>query len=73
VVSTRGGSLTRNLLRSVVWSSLAVVAAFAAGAGAARTASPLPLREVALLELPGPANRFDYQSLDPSLLIMKPA
>jgi DNA-binding beta-propeller fold protein YncE len=27
---------------------------------------PLPLKEVALLPLPGPANRFDYQSLDPS-------
>jgi DNA-binding beta-propeller fold protein YncE len=39
----------------------ALSAATAAGAG-----SPLPLREVALLSLPGPANRFDYQSYDPT-------
>jgi DNA-binding beta-propeller fold protein YncE len=34
-------------------------------AGAAGGGSSLPLRAVALLELPGPASRFDYQSIDP--------
>jgi DNA-binding beta-propeller fold protein YncE len=40
---------------------VAALAPAAAGAG-----SPLPLREVALVPLPGPANRFDYQSFDPT-------
>jgi DNA-binding beta-propeller fold protein YncE len=37
-----------------------------AGAASASTTSGLPLREVARIPLPGPANRFDYTSLDPT-------
>ena len=28
--------------------------------------SPLPLRQVARVTLPGPGNRFDYTSIDPT-------
>jgi YVTN family beta-propeller protein len=35
-----------------------------AGAGAAVSPGPFPLRHVADVELPGAANRFDYQDLD---------
>ena len=44
---------------------VALVAA-ASATGSAHAGSGLPLEEVALVTLPGPANRFDYQSLDPS-------
>jgi DNA-binding beta-propeller fold protein YncE len=36
------------------------------GGPASGAGSPVPLREVALLPLPGPTNRFDYQSYDPT-------
>jgi DNA-binding beta-propeller fold protein YncE len=42
------------------------IAILSLGHRASGAGSPLPLREVALLPLPGPANRFDYQSYDPS-------
>src|SRR5262249_38062901 len=50
------------LLRSFV----AAVVIVAPGVPAYGAGSPLPLREVALLPLPGPPIRFDYQSFDPT-------
>jgi DNA-binding beta-propeller fold protein YncE len=47
-------------------SSLCAVGLALALAGGATAAGRLPLREVARLALPGPANRFDYQSVDPA-------
>jgi YVTN family beta-propeller protein len=53
-----------NLVPAAVATSLLFVAAYAlAGAQAAKTAAP-PLRRVADIPMPGPAVRFDYQSLD---------
>jgi DNA-binding beta-propeller fold protein YncE len=46
-------------------SSLCALALALAAAPAAAGAGGLPLREVARVALPGPANRFDYQSVDP--------
>jgi DNA-binding beta-propeller fold protein YncE len=48
--------------------ALAALAAVAAVLAATRGSSggTLPLRRVADVDLPGPANRFDYQSLDPT-------
>jgi DNA-binding beta-propeller fold protein YncE len=46
--------------------ALALSVGALSAAAAATAGSPLPLREVALLPLPGPANRFDYQSYDPA-------
>jgi DNA-binding beta-propeller fold protein YncE len=52
----------RNLLLPLAFAAVVLcLTAPASGAG-----SPLPLRAVALLPLPGPANRFDYQSFDPT-------
>jgi DNA-binding beta-propeller fold protein YncE len=58
-------------LRAITGSRLArclvvVAAAVSPGLTASGAGSPLPLREVGLLPLPGPANRFDYQSYDPT-------
>src|SRR6476619_5060294 len=45
----------------------AAVAALATVASSASlVGSPLPLRQVASVPLPGPSNRFDYTSLDPT-------
>ena len=51
--------------------ALVLIAAFAAAAvvvssRASSSDSPLPLKQVARVALPGPANRFDYTSLDPT-------
>ena len=52
--------------------ALVLIAAFAAAAVAVVTSrasssdSPLPLKQVARVTLPGPGNRFDYTSLDPT-------
>ena len=46
--------------------SAAVAAAVAVGALASSSVSGLPLRQVASVQLPGPSNRFDYQSVDPT-------
>jgi YVTN family beta-propeller protein len=43
-----------------------ITAALSSASANAGSGLPLPLKEVALLPLPGPANRFDYQSYDPS-------
>jgi DNA-binding beta-propeller fold protein YncE len=40
--------------------------ALAACAGAAGHGTSLPLKEVARVSLPGPSNRFDYTSIDPT-------
>jgi DNA-binding beta-propeller fold protein YncE len=55
-ISQRSGLL---VLLTLALGATSTAAALSAG-------SPLPLREVALLPLPGPANRFDYQSYDPT-------
>src|SRR5207237_3743541 len=43
---------------------LAALAALAVASAGATT--PLPLKTVARIALPGPANRFDYASIDPA-------
>jgi DNA-binding beta-propeller fold protein YncE len=45
---------------------LGLLLALGAGCGAAATPERLPLRTVADVALPGPANRFDYTSIDPT-------
>jgi DNA-binding beta-propeller fold protein YncE len=60
-------ALFQSGLKGRVISAVLVAVAILALCGSASGAgSPLPLREVALLPLPGPANRFDYQSYDPT-------
>ena len=47
----------------------AVSGAFAVlvvSSGALADGAPLPLKEVARVGLPGPSNRFDYTSIDPT-------
>jgi DNA-binding beta-propeller fold protein YncE len=44
----------------------AAAAAVAAASHASPSGSGLPLRQAASVPLPGPANRFDYQSVDPT-------
>jgi DNA-binding beta-propeller fold protein YncE len=64
-MSVRAGRRRRNARAGLV--VLAVVAATSAVAGRAGSqAGGLPLRTVANVALPGPSNRFDYTSLDPT-------
>ena len=43
-----------------------VAAAVVVSSRASSSDSPLPLKKVGRVTLPGPANRFDYTSLDPT-------
>jgi DNA-binding beta-propeller fold protein YncE len=52
--------------RRLIGAAVVAVAILSLGDRASGAGSPLPLREVALLPLPGPANRFDYESYDPT-------
>jgi DNA-binding beta-propeller fold protein YncE len=51
---------------SRVTATLTVFAALVACAGASGNGASLPLKEVARVALPGPSNRFDYTSIDPT-------
>jgi DNA-binding beta-propeller fold protein YncE len=51
---------------SSVASVIFVLGALTTCAGASGHATSLPLREVARVALPGPSNRFDYTSIDPT-------
>lgn len=59
------GSLERVTGSRIVF-GLSVFAALTACAGASGRASSLPLKEVGRVALPGPSNRFDYTSIDPT-------
>ena len=51
---------------SRVTATLAVFAALVVCAGASGNGASLPLQQVARVALPGPSNRFDYTSIDPT-------
>ena len=58
----------RRSFRALVVILLAGAAALAAAAVSRQSSGrPLPLKLVANVPLPGPSNRFDYTSLDPTL------
>jgi len=63
----RGALHARRAARRAGWSVIALAVAFATLAAAGAVAGDgLPLRTVANVSLPGPSNRFDYTSIDPT-------
>ena len=60
-METRRASVCLGVVVACALGEALPVTASAAGHGR----SALPLRQVAQVELPGPGNRFDYQSIDP--------